>query len=88
MEKEEIIITLSGRPASGKYRLTFLLKEFLRDKGFDVKYEGNYDFPTEMELDEHMTQNSDEMIQRMIESRVITIGTKQLPRNFKKEQAE
>jgi len=34
MEKKDLIITVSGQVASGKSRLTYLLKKFLREQGF------------------------------------------------------
>ena len=36
MEKKDLIITVSGQVASGKSRLTYLLKKFLREQGFGV----------------------------------------------------
>ena len=38
MKKEKLIITVSGRVMSGKSRLSFLLKKFLRENGCDVKH--------------------------------------------------
>lgn len=42
MEKKELIITVSGQVASGKSRLMFLLKKFLRENGFNVEFDGKY----------------------------------------------
>ena len=57
MEKKELIITVSGQVASGKSRLTFLLKKFLRENGFEVEFDGNTDHPTESNFDKHMSKN-------------------------------
>ena len=41
MEKKNLIITVAGQTASGKSRLTYLLKKFLRENGFEVEQELN-----------------------------------------------
>ena len=43
MEKKNLIISVSGEVNSGKSRLTLLLKEFLRENGFDVQFYGGVD---------------------------------------------
>ena len=54
MEKEKLIITVSGRAMSGKSRLSFLLKKFLRENGFDVKHEVTLDYQNENDFDRKM----------------------------------
>ncbi len=54
MEKEKLIITVSGRAMSGKSRLIFLLKKFLRENGFDVKHEVSLDYQNENQFERQM----------------------------------
>ena len=81
MEKENLIITVSGRAASGKSRLTYLLKNFLREQGFEVEFEGNIDHPNENDFNRDMGKHFDEVINFMKETRKITLKQVQLPRN-------
>lgn len=60
--KKEIYITISGKPGSGKSRITFLLKKFLYENGFEIDFDGNMDFPSEGEFDEHMDKNIETFI--------------------------
>lgn len=80
MEKKDLIITVSGQTASGKSRLTFLLKKFLRENGFEVEFDGNADFPSEREFDRHVSKNFDDVINNIKETRKITLKETQLPR--------
>jgi len=78
--KQELTITVSGQFGSGKSRLTFLLKEFLRKEGFEVNFEGNTDHPTEAEFDRTMVRNIVNTVDNIKETRVITLKEEQLPR--------
>ena len=44
MEKKKLIVTVSGECNSGKSRLSFMLKKFLRGNGFDVDFDGGIDY--------------------------------------------
>jgi len=81
MEKK-LIITVSGQVKSGKSRLTFLLKKFLREQGFEVKQELNSDHPIESNFDAAMSLNFNEVIKNFKETREITIKEKQLDARF------
>ena len=85
MEKKDLIITVSGQVASGKSRLTFLLKKFLRENGFEVEFDGNIDHPTESNFDKHMSKNFDEVINSIKETRKITLKEVQLARDWKRD---
>lgn len=78
--KTEIIITVSGKASSGKSRMTFLLKEFLKEKGFDIEFHGGLDFKKESDFDVHMSENIDISIEHIIKTRKIILQEKQLPR--------
>jgi tRNA uridine 5-carbamoylmethylation protein Kti12 len=78
MEKEKIIITVSGRVMSGKSRLAFLLKKFLQENGFDVKHEVTLDYQNENQFEEQMRENFDVAIGWIKEQREILIKEKQL----------
>ena len=78
MEKEKLIITVSGRAMSGKSRLSFLLKKFLRENGFDVKHEVSLDYHNENHFERQMSKNLDEVIGKLKEQREIIIKEEQL----------
>jgi len=78
MEKKDLIITVSGVSASGKSRLTYLLKKFLRENGFEVEFETNLDHPTESDFDKQMSKNLDEVIENFKDTRKITLKEVQL----------
>jgi pantothenate kinase-related protein Tda10 len=82
MEKEKLIITVSGRAMSGKSRLSFLLKKFLRENGFDVKHEVSLDYQNENQFEIQMSKNFDEVIGQMKEQREILIKEEQLKRDY------
>ena len=82
MEKKELIITVSGQTNSGKSRLTYLLKKFLREQGFEVEQELNIDHPTESNFDKHMIVNFDKVIESIKETRKITLKETQLSSNY------
>lgn len=54
MEKQKLIITVSGRTNTGKSRLSFLLMKFLKENGFDVKHEISLDYSNENHYQEEM----------------------------------
>ena len=85
MEKKDLIITVSGQVASGKSRLTYLLKKFLSEHGFEVEFEANLDHPTESDFDKHMSKNLDEVIENFKDTRKITLKEVQLARNWTKD---
>jgi tRNA uridine 5-carbamoylmethylation protein Kti12 len=82
MEKEKLIITVSGVTMSGKSRLSFLLKKFLRENGFDVKHEVTLDYQDENHFDRLMSKNFDEVVGKMKEQREIVIKEVQLKRDY------
>lgn len=75
--KEKLIITVSGRTMSGKSHLSFLLKKFLRENGFDVQHEVTSDYDNENHFDKQMSKNFDEVIGQMKEQREILIKEEQ-----------
>ena len=81
-EQEKLIITVSGRAMSGKSRLSFLLKKFLRENGFDVKHEVSLDYQNENQFERQMSKNFDEVIGQMKEQREILIKEEQLKRDY------
>lgn len=79
MKKKNLTITVSGQVASGKSRLSYLLKKFLREQGFEVEFEDNLDFLNESEFDAFMCNNFEEVIEDIKETRKITLREEQLP---------
>jgi hypothetical protein len=62
-----------GETRSGKSRLSFLLKTFLRQNGFEVEFECGPDFENENMFDEHMSKNSDQVLEYIKNSRTIVL---------------
>ena len=79
MEKKNITVTVSGATGSGKSRIAFLLKKFLREQGFEVEYEPNLDHPSEGLFDLHMNQNLNEVVENFKTTRKIKIKELQTP---------
>lgn len=72
-KNKNLNITISGETASGKSRLTYLLKKFLRENGFEVEQEPNIDYGTEEEFNNIMSKNIDTVIDKIKETTNITI---------------
>lgn len=73
MKKKDLTITVAGQPLSGKSRLTYLLKRFLRENGFEVEQEFNIDHPTEENFDYVMGRDIDNIINGFKETRKVTL---------------
>jgi hypothetical protein len=82
MKKDKLIITVSGKAMSGKSRLTFLLKNFLREQGYQVEFDGGLDYPTESQFDKHINNNFEAVIENIKESKIIILEEKLLSRDF------
>lgn len=82
MEKKNLVITVSGHAASGKSRLTYMLKQFLREVGFEVEQELNIDHRSEEKFDEDMCRTLDDIIDNFKETRKITIREVQTQREL------
>lgn len=82
MEKEKLIITVAGRSMSGKSRLSYLLKKFLQENGFDVEHEVTLDYTNESQFERQMSENFDEVIDKLKDERKILIREEQLRQNF------
>jgi len=51
--KKELIVTVGGDPNTGKSRLLGIIKDLLKEKGFEVEFEGDVDHPTEKAFDDY-----------------------------------
>ena len=80
MTKDNLSITVSGTCASGKSRMTFLLKNMLRGYGFEVNQEFNEDHPTEENFDKTMSMNFEDVMENFIKDKTITIKEQQVQR--------
>lgn len=72
MEKN-LTITVSGECNSGKSRLSFLLKKFLRENGFNVKFDVGVDYKDEKHFDQCVSKNLNQVIENIKEKRVINL---------------
>jgi hypothetical protein len=82
MEKKNLIISVSGEVNSGKSRLTLLLKNFLRENGFDVQFDGGVDYENETQFDEYVSKNLDQLIEHIKDTRTITLKEIQVKRDL------
>ena len=73
MEKKNLIISVTGEVKSGKSRLTLLLKKFLRENGFEVDFDGGADYENETQFDEYVSNNFDQVIEHIKDTRKITL---------------
>ena len=80
---KEITIIIAGPVASGKSRLTYLLKNFLRSQNFNVIFDGDMDFETEKDFDNVMMKNNIEIMGRIKENTNITLRQVQTNRSMK-----
>lgn len=86
-DKKELIITIAGQTASGKSRLTYLLKKFLREEGFDVELECNIDHPTESNFDMVMSSGFEKIINEIKTTRKIIMKEIQLSHDIIKHNS-
>ena len=78
--KNNLKITVAGQCGSGKSRVTLLLKEFLKEKGFDVAFDGGVDFDSEFQFDETIKPHLDEAIDSLSKRTKITMEEVQVNR--------
>ena len=79
MDKNNLIITVSGQYGSGKSILTFLLNKLLCDNGFEVEVDSSvYSSPKEPYMDKK--EKFDEMV-NILKSKKILLKEEQLPSN-------
>jgi CO dehydrogenase nickel-insertion accessory protein CooC1 len=71
--KKKLTINVCGEAGSGKSRLTFILKKFLKDNGFEVEH-SPLDFVDEDEFDKEMNKNHKLAIDNLKENRKIVIN--------------
>lgn len=76
MEKEKIIITVSGRGRTS--RLAYMLNKFLKENDFDVEQEITKDYWDENHYKRLMSKNLDETIDKLKNERMILIKQEQL----------
>ncbi len=77
-EKERLTVTVSGAVNSGKSSLLYLLKEGIKESGFEVKFDGGLDFKDEQEFDSHMEKKIDTTLGKLVHSTVIVFREMQL----------
>ena len=83
MEKKDLYITVSGQCNTGKSRLTYLLKTFLRENGLDVEYVPTNELPTESTFDKKMSKDIDAAINNIKGKSKITLNEVQLAKPIK-----
>ena len=87
MSKREICIFVAGEPNSGKSRVSFLLKRFLRENGFEVDFDGGLDFNNEAQFDQQIgNRHFDETIEAIKDNRKIVLREMQLQKPANTEQ--
>lgn len=64
----KIIITINGKTASGKSTLVYLLKNFLRDQGFSVEFDGGLDYSDENQFDFFIKHRFDDNLSNLLKN--------------------
>ena len=77
MEKE-LTITVSGTFGAGKSSMTYILKQFLEDNGFDVEQIYNEDHPTEANFNKMIGRNIHSRIEGLKNTRKIVLQEERL----------
>ena len=87
MSKRELCIFVAGKPNSGKSRVLFLLKKFLRENGFEVDFDGGLDFNNEAQFDQQIgNRHFDAAIEAIKDNRKIVLREIQLQKSANAEQ--
>lgn len=61
--KNKINITVSGITGSGKSTIAYLIKECLKNRGFDIDFNGGIDFIDENQFDKSMELHLDNRVE-------------------------
>lgn len=74
MKKRKITITISGGVASGKSNIAYLIKNLLKENGFEVGFNPDLDYgPTEADFDKIVSKNNKNAIIALSEKVKINI---------------
>jgi len=68
-----MVISVSGETNTGKSRLILLLKNFLRENGFEIEFDGGIDYKDEGQFNESVSKNFESVIEHIKETRTITL---------------
>jgi hypothetical protein len=73
-------VLITGAPRSGKSRVLSLIKDLLREDGFDVVYTPNFDHASEKDFDNAMKSNYRQAIDAIKQNRKIVLTEHQTTR--------
>lgn len=82
MERKQLSIIVTGGAGSGKSRIIYLIKEMLKQEGFDVEFEDR-DYLNESRFNEAMLNNLDVVLDKLKGQCDITIKTRQINKQTK-----
>lgn len=82
MKENELKIIIAGKTGTGKSSMIYFLKEFLRDNGFEVEFDGSLDHIDENNFDYYMKDNNDEKLNNIKDRIKITFIEEQLKRKL------
>lgn len=77
---DKLYISIAGRTASGKSTVAMILKECLRESGFEVEFDGGIDYEDEEDFNEFLNKNQEEKLEALTEvkNRVVVLSEIQL----------
>ncbi len=78
--KKNIEVVIAAQVGTGKSSLAFLFKEFLKEKGIEYSVEGDSDFLTEGDMDNHFKKRGIENYVSSLKEKV-KINLKQVQLN-------
>lgn len=77
---DKLYISIAGRAASGKSTVAMILKECLREYGFEVEFDGGIDYDCEEEFNEFVSKNQEQRLEALtkIKNRAVVLSEIQL----------
>lgn len=82
--KKQVTITIAGTTGSGKSTFTYLIKNMLKENGFEVDFKDD-DFKDETSFDECVSQHINERVEALQMSTKVVIKEQHLRRGWKEQ---
>ena len=73
MGKKEITITISGESATGKSRVSYIIKEILKVHGLEVQFDPKFEYLDEQTFNKSMRSNMDEALENIREKSMVVV---------------
>ena len=89
---KDLKIEISGVSGAGSTSLSYLIRKFLKEQGFNVEYRGLYGYPTESELDRDYS-DMDKILSKLKDTNIHIVENQEvrtwkMPENIDYSKAE